>query len=429
MRRLSIYILSCLMLLFWRCDTEKNTEDPDDNYFVKYYGGDGDQYGVDMLALDDGSFLLVGNFVVTSEESQLYILRVTAEGDIIWEMRHGEVKHQWTGRDLEPTSDGNFIVVADFLDFNIRQEDRRSEIKVVKISPDGAILAEGAYATTGNFFSRTITPLSDGGFIITGSTDATNSDSDTSDAMNIRIDQNLIRMPDSDWVNAIFGYLNTDVGVKIFERTNGDFYVFGHTNSTLAGDQNPLQRMGLFYSWREEGKGAPGPIWYPGNVVTANDTRVSSVEEVSMTYGGGYLVVGTSQTSLGISEIFVARLRPTLTFRAPLEGDALFYDIIRLGRNIRGVAGTMSTAGEVGFLLLGDEVRTTGATNVWISKVNQTGSVLWSATIGAEAYNDMGAKILELPDGRIAVLATMGLANSQFKMALVKLNRDGNFMK
>ncbi len=428
MKRFSIYFLVCLATLLGSCDTEKNTENPDRNYFVKYYGGDGDQYGVDMHALADGSFILVGNFVVSSEESQLYLLRVTADGDIIWEKRHGDSKHQWLGRDLEPTDDGNFVVVSDFVDFNIRQEDRRSEIKVIKISPDGAIFAEQTYQGTGSLFSHSITALRDGSFVITGATDATNSDSDPSDAMNIRIDQNLVRVPDADWVNSTFGYANVDVGVRIFQPTDTTYYVFGYTNSTLSGDQNPLQRMGLFYVLRDR-KGATGPVWYPGNVVTANDTRVNSVEEVPSVYGGGYLVVGTSQTSLGISEIFLARLRPTLTFKAPVQGDALFYDVVRLGRNIRGVSGTMSQSGEVGFLLLGDEVRTTGATNLWVSKVNQTGNVLWSRSIGAEAYNDMGAKVLELPDGRVAVLATMGLANSQFKMALIKLNRDGNFLK
>ena len=44
------------------CDTASSVEDPDLTYFVKYYGGDGNQKGVYMLALNDGSFLLLGNY-------------------------------------------------------------------------------------------------------------------------------------------------------------------------------------------------------------------------------------------------------------------------------------------------------------------------------------------------------------------------------
>ncbi len=72
------------------CDTERNTEDPDISYFMKYYGGDGNQYGVDMVVLDDGSFLLLGNFEEATFNTDLYLLRVNAEGDLIWDLRIGE---------------------------------------------------------------------------------------------------------------------------------------------------------------------------------------------------------------------------------------------------------------------------------------------------------------------------------------------------
>src|SRR5687768_12811671 len=68
------------------CDTEQGIEDPDLSYFVKYYGGDGNQIGVDMLALDDGSFLLLGNSRnADNSDDDILLIRVNAEGDILWE--------------------------------------------------------------------------------------------------------------------------------------------------------------------------------------------------------------------------------------------------------------------------------------------------------------------------------------------------------
>ena len=83
----------------------------------------------------------------------------------------------------------------------------------------------------------------------------------------------------------------------------------------------------------------------------------------------------------------------------------------------------------MGFLILANEVRSTGATNSWLTKVDQTGDPLWSATFGSEAEDDTGAAVIELPDGKIAILATMGLADNQFKMALIKVNREGKLLK
>ena len=111
--------------------------------------------------------------------------------------------------------------------------------------------------------------------------------------------------------------------------------------------------------------------------------------------GGGYLVIGTSTDALGVSEIFVARMRPTLTFSSQ-ENDAPLYRTLSYGRNIRGVSAAPSLTGEFGYLIIGNEVRSTG-TNIWLSKINQNGNVLWSTTLGSEAENDYGAAVAQLP--------------------------------
>jgi hypothetical protein len=41
----------------------------------------------------------------------------------------------------------------------------------------------------------------------------------------------------------------------------------------------------------------------------------------------------------------------------------------------------------------------------------------------------MAAAVTELPDGKVVVLGTMGLADNQFKIAFIKLNRSGQLLK
>src|SRR5687767_4118459 len=111
-----LFFFGSVCLVFSACDTESNTEDPDLNYFVKYYGSDGDQYGVDMALLTDGSMLLLGNYAQSDFDQDIYLVRVDERGDILWESRIGgdpAANNIWEAKDIEPTNDGNFIVLAD----------------------------------------------------------------------------------------------------------------------------------------------------------------------------------------------------------------------------------------------------------------------------------------------------------------------------
>ena len=42
------------------CDTETSISPRYDRFFIKYYGAQGDQYGADVKATQDGGFILVG---------------------------------------------------------------------------------------------------------------------------------------------------------------------------------------------------------------------------------------------------------------------------------------------------------------------------------------------------------------------------------
>lgn len=415
------------------CDTEKNIENPDRDYFVKYYGGDGDQQGVDMSLLNDGSFLLLGNYSVSPSEKDIYLMRADAEGRTIWEKRLGRENGEGnilTARDLEPTGDGNFIILADF---QIGFGDS-TDVILLKVSPNGALLDSVRVGTSANDFGRTVTLLSDGGFMVSGTTEftsnprtGTNPDPDLGDIFNYRFDKNLDLDPG--WGPVFIGFgSHLDVAVKAIEVSPTLFYNFGYTNSMITGNLNPNGRLGLFYYAREE-SGSQGKVFYPGNIVNVNDTEIQFVQQVAPALGSGYLVVGTSQNSIGVSEMFFARIRESLTFET-LGNDATLYRTLPLGgRNIRGVSAATSVASGAGFLVLGNEIRSTGASNIWLTKIDQSGGVLWSSTFGSETENDIGAAVRELPNGKIAVLGTMRLADDQSKMALIKVNSIGQLLK
>jgi hypothetical protein len=425
-------ILSCFLS---GCDTASNTEDPDFQYFIKYYGGDGDQRAKDMLLLPDGTFLLLGNSEQRGSaqsvlDSDLYLVRVDALGNVIREVRFGDNENSvWEATDMELTDDGNIVVLANYL--NPAISDSR-DIRLIKFSMDGDFIDSVGFGSPAHEYARSVTLLWDGGFILSGTTEATTTfgqpnvpDPDLGDGFKFRVDANLSKIPVSQWVDPVAGYGSRyDVNVKVIQVSSDLFYGFGYTNSQLSG-RNPNSKLGLIYfAIDKEGLGLNQA--FPGNF--PDDVEVSYVHPVENSLGGGVLVIGSATTMIGQSQIFIAKLRPDLTFDVTTENDLLLYGTVSLGRNIRGVAATSSLVGERGFLVVGNEMRTT-ATNIWLSKIDQDGSVIWSTTLGSESQDDTAAAVAELPDGKIAVLATIGLADSQYKMALIKLNRSGLFLK
>jgi hypothetical protein len=439
-------LVSCLLFLMVcsKCDTERNVEDPDLHYFIKYYGGDDDQRGVDMLPLSDGSMLLLGNYsIITSGTSDvdIYLVRVDARGDMIWQKRFSGSQIA-NAKDLEPSSDGNFVILADF------QTDigGQTDLKLLKVSPDGMPLDSVTFGTSENDYSRTVTLLDDGGFIVSGTTQLTDqwvssSDPglDPGDTFSFRFDQNLDPYsgwgPDRRGFGATPGQQQLDVAVRTIQipaiiDSDGDtikreeFYVFGYSNSNISGNNNNLL-LGLLYFKRQSTGTTESPLYPETN--TAN-TEIQFVQRLAPELGSGFVAIGTRQNPLGFSDIYFARFRSSLAFTTA-SNDIILSTIIPLGRNIRGVSMASSVVGGSGYLILGNEVRGTGAANFWLSKVDQSGVILWSSTFGSEEENDFAAAVHELPDGKIVILGTMGLADNQSKMALIKVNPNGALLK
>ena len=108
-----VFIFLVAVSLLYSCDTASNVEDPTKNYFIKYYGGDGDQEGVDIVVASDGFIYLLGNStsLITTTGKQLFLVKTDAEGKLIWEKTFGG-KYDEEAKDLELTADNRLVVLA-----------------------------------------------------------------------------------------------------------------------------------------------------------------------------------------------------------------------------------------------------------------------------------------------------------------------------
>jgi hypothetical protein len=423
MMRLITYFFNALFITMLfisvSCDTASNANIPDDKYFVKYYGEDGDQEAVDMVVNDDGTFMLLANS--TAGTQAIFVVKADAEGQIIWQKKFGVSTD--VAKDIEPTPDGNFVILSDF-----QQSPSNNDIKLIRITPDGIKIDSVTYGTNDgglyNDHSSSVTPLTDGGFIVTGYADY---DHDASDLVNrntsifhFRFANNLVPLGEDKWKN-YFGSGVTNKGTKVLQAGDTTFYFFGYTDESNQSNGNSSNKLLLFYYGLNNHGGNTNPV-YLGD--TNDDTKADFVLKSPPSTISGYLMISTSAQGGGSTKLRVSKLRDPLKFQ--IGQDKQFDWNIYGDKRLDGVYASPSVDNTEGYLIVANETRDNGETDVLLSKIDIGGGEIWSVNFGSEK-NDRAAAVAELPDGRIVIFCTIETI-VQTKIALMKLNSRGKLL-
>lgn len=421
MKRFRFHItVSCfVLLLFSGCDTDSNVKDPSATHFVKYYGGDGNQSGIDMVLLSDGNILLLGNSQFSGGKS-IYLVKVDPKGEVIWEKTF-EGSNE-VAVDIEPTPNGNFIILA-----ALETTEENHDIKLIEVSPDGNEIRSSSYGTPSNKTEtpKSVTPLRNGGYIVTGVTVADTATNPTvnpdlySNIFHYRCDASL-SFSNTNWYEYYGATDQIDGAVKTFQDQTDNFYVFGYSDQVVKPQQQGKLTM-LYYRIGDGGT-ADSEVAILGD--ESQDIRTDYVHRVGAELGGGFLVVGTTLNASGVTSLRAARLRDDLQFN-PAKDEQFDKEIVVLSSSVEGVAGATSLIAPQGFLLLGEELRSVGTKNLSLTKIDQVGQLVWTVSLGSEDENDEAAAVVETSDGKILVLGTIQLGDNQNKMALFKLNSTG----
>ncbi len=417
--RIKISFLSLFytcVLIITACDTSNNLKPPDNSYFVKYYGGDGNQMAADMIANKDGTLVLLGNSNVGDQH--IFLVKTDSKGNVIWQNNYGGTTD--VAKDIESTADGGYVILSDYL-----ASTDNMDIKLTQITADGKEVRTSVYGSSYNDNSKAMTVLSDGGYIITGysSFDWEPSTSigfeRTSSIFHFRCDKDFNFYNETRWKN-FFGSGKNNFGVKVLEAPGSGFYVYGCTD--VMHDSKINEKINFFYYQLDDyGKNSNGPTFIGSS---DKDVVMNAVIEVPPGLLSGNLSVGYSTNPVGNSQLHVLKLKYPLQFS--VINDRQFDQGILGIRQIEGIAAFPSVTAPQGYLILSNEKDETNQSNILLSKINQTGDAVWSASFGG-SKNDKAASVAELPDGKIVILGTVQL-DIQLKMALLKVNARGQFL-
>jgi hypothetical protein len=404
-------IVSFLMIAAISCDTENNLEPRFEEYFIKYFGGQGNQIGVDVEKLADGGFIILGNSISTVGNSQLFVVRTDNLGNEIWSNTYGGSENDFAS-DLAMDVSGNIVIGATI----IEAAGSFTDAMIYKIDPLGNKIDSAVYGTVGtNEEINSIMITSTGDIIITGSTNNVdilktgyNAVTDLHDIYSVRANSGLQVLPATEW-KQVYGFPGEDFGQQIVEKSDGSFLFFGTTDKPSSNAQQSGLNMFLFPANNQGDATSSIELQLYG---TLDDEHAG---QISSTSDGGYVMIGTTEKQNKENDIFIARIRS--------NNDFLSAALANSGINVTGASIIESKSG--GFLALGvNDVG--GAGNIYLAKTSSSGAIDWSSTFG-NVDNDLGSKVIQLSDGSILIVGTIEL-ESQTKMCLIKTNSSGKLI-
>ncbi len=131
-------------------------------------GGDGDEKGRGVVCVDGTDCVIVGSTnSIGAGASDMYFIRVSSSGDIIWESTAGGSGNDF-GEDIVST--GSAVVATGY---TISYGAGYDDVYIVKVDLDGSLVWERTYGGTGNDHGNAIAKVEsdpDGGFIVAGGT-------------------------------------------------------------------------------------------------------------------------------------------------------------------------------------------------------------------------------------------------------------------
>lgn len=423
--KINLLVIASILLVL-SCDTEGGEDYK--NYFVRYFGLDGDHYGADLVVNADGTMMILGTseFPANSGTRRIYLAKTDAEGNTLWEKLLGEYgdNAKESAKDIEPIIAGTYAGGYLILSNPIVDITGNTNIKVLRVDADGnkidSLQLTNLYLPSN--FGNSITTLSDGGFIVTGNSTDINvlpADNglvdpvDQTDLLSLRYTESFL--PEPTWQKS-FGGEPEVMGVKVFEISPTQFYFAGYSNALHSGEASAPASNYDFDFWyvKLNGQGSNSAPLYSGA-----STEQDKMKAIAKSGLGEYFAVGSYVTGGSANPSFYAMR---------IVGNFSNADKDDYRGSVEGEATAVAASGANRVLILANIITSGGSRDIWLTKVTRdfVDEPGFPITFGAAGDDDTSSAVAELPNGDIVILGTMNLVN-QNKIALIKLKSNGEF--
>ncbi|MBT9144979.1 MAG: hypothetical protein DDT42_00840 [candidate division WS2 bacterium] len=322
-----------------------------DLLWEKTFGGKSSVNAYSIQQTTDGGYIVAGSTTSSSTGmADVYILRLDANGILLWEKTYGRLDWAETAYSIQQTTDGGYILVGcaeGRFEFPL---DRDVDIYILKLNYMGDLFWEKIIGNIdSDEYAYSIQQTTDGGYIVAGST--TSSSTGMADVYILRLDANGILL----WEKT-YGRLDwAETAYSIQQTTDGGYVVAG---SRMSHDSEEGKDT---YILKLDSKG--DLIWEKTFDFRWEDTLYS----IQQTTDGGYIAAGYTLVLLGTPEMYILRLdsRGGLLWQRTFSGDGW------------SIARSIQQATDGGYVVAGYTAPLKGGPpDVHILKLNSRGETL-----------------------------------------------------
>jgi hypothetical protein len=406
--RINIYIFLTFTVFsgyfFFSCDSIDELMSFKEQVFIKTYGGAGSEEGFDVKQTADGGFIIVGTTTsFGSGGKDVYLVRTDPGGNQIWQKSFGGPGND-TGRNIQLTSDGGFIICGDYEE----ESGGIRDIYLIKTDGAGNLQTSKRLGLPGrDEMGVHVISLPDGGYFVTGN------NVDSAKIYLAEIDGNLNPRPGKEKSGiGQDGFLN--LGAGSIRRNETRFFCFGtSTESDVEASKN--SRNYYFFEFDPLGESAISPRFYG---TSNNETATSVIRTPDQGFLiGGYAVIG------GREQPYLVKTN----INGLLEWEVPYTRAYSTQVNTR-VESVLPTQ-DGGYIAVVTTSELNLGREIGLIKFDPAGVFEWQNQFGSEG-DDFAGSVVQLADGSYVIAGSMAFnigatITENLKMTLIKVNKNG----
>ena len=269
--------------------------------FNKTFGGSADDAAASVVASPDGGYVMAGytnsnNGDVSGNHgsTDAWIVKLDKHGEMLWQRALGGSSND-AANHITATSDGGYIITGytDSNDGDVSGNHGARDAWIVKLNREGNIIWQRALGGSAGDGANSITTTTDGGYILTGSTES--NDGDVSgqhggfDAWIVKLDRegNIL------WQKTLGGS-ESDGASSVIATIDHGYIIAGSTESN-DGDVSGNHGDGSSDVWVVKLDREGNLLWQ--KTLGGSDTEGAS--SIIPTIDHNYIIAGTTQSDNG----------------------------------------------------------------------------------------------------------------------------------
>lgn len=345
----------------------------------------------------------------TTDVNDYWLLKLDSEGTLQWSKTYGGSKDD-RGQSVIQTTDGGYAIVGYAMsdDGDGSNNEGFHDNWILRLDANGTILWEKSFGFSGHDHSYDVVQTTDGGFFFSGFLDVTSSGGEGNDGKvnylanhgvgefwgtKLDANGNLI------W-RRYFGGTNNDRSYGVVEAKDGGLVLTGASESDDFDIGNP---KGSYDFWVVKVSPKGEMLWER----SFGGTGIDKAYDIAKTDDNGYVIVGnTFSTDLdvsknnGESDVWLIKVD---------DGGNLIWEKTLGGTTFDSANGVKSTM-DGGFVIAGNSksvdgnlTENYGENDLWVIKTDAAGNMEYQKALGGSGL-DFGFDVVENEDGSIVLV-------------------------